>query len=102
MPEHPIEHVTILNPYNERQFQEDKQSIVDIKAQDSSGAWYVIEIQTTVPAGLANRLVYYTGGLYCAQMRKGNAYGDLRPAISICFLTMISHTPELRYFQHPL
>ncbi len=56
-PEHPIEHVTILNPYNEKQFKEDKLSIVDIKAQDSSGDWYVIEVQTTIPVGLANRLI---------------------------------------------
>jgi len=86
-PKHPIEHVEILNPYNEKQFQEDKLSIVDIKAQDTSGAWYVIEIQTTIPAGLANRLVYYTSGLFYGQMREKSAYGDLRPAISICFLT---------------
>jgi len=86
-PEHPIEFVTILNPYNEKQFKEDKLSIVDIKAQDSSGDWYVIEVQTTIPAGLANRLVYYTSGLYQAQMLEKSAYSDLRPAISICFLT---------------
>jgi len=86
-PEHPLEHVEILNPYNEKQFKEDKLSIVDIKAQDSSGDWYVVEIQTTIPAGLANRLVYYTSGLYQAQMREKSAYSDLRPAISICFLT---------------
>jgi len=86
-PEHPIEHVTILNPYYEKQFKEDKLSIVDIKAQDTSGDWYVIEVQTTIPAGLANRLVYYTSGLYQAQMLEKSAYSDLRPAISICFLT---------------
>jgi len=79
--------VTILNPYNEKQFKEDKLSIVDIKARNSSGDWYVIEIQTTLPVGLANRLAYYTSGLYYSQMREKSAYSDLRPAISICFLT---------------
>ena len=62
-------------------------SIVDIKAQDSTGAWYIIEIQTTLRTGLRNRLIYYTSGLFYGQMREGGSYGELRPAISICFLT---------------
>ncbi len=86
-PEFPIVEVVILNPYNEKSFEEDKLSIVDVKARDSSGVWYVIEVQTTTPAGLRNRIVYYTSDLYRQQMMKGDSYGSLRPAISICFLT---------------
>ena len=86
-PNSPIEEVEILNPFNEKSFADDKLSVVDVKARDAAGAWYVIEVQTTIPAGLRNRLVYYTSGLYYGQMREGHAYGELRPAISICFLT---------------
>jgi len=84
--EHPIVKVTILNPFNDKEFEEDKLSIVDIKAQDSTGAWFIIEMQTTLPVGFGNRLVYYTSGLYYSQMREGGSYGGLRPAISVCFL----------------
>jgi len=83
----PIVSVTILNPYNEKEFEDGKLSIVDIKARDSVGASYIIEMQTTIPPGLANRLIYYTSGLYYSQMREGGSYHELQPAISICFLS---------------
>ena len=86
-PDDPIVDVVILNPFNEKEFKGDKLSVVDVKARDSSGRWFVIEMQTTLPLGLRNRLVYYTSGLYYGQLREGDGYGDLRPAISICFLT---------------
>jgi predicted transposase/invertase (TIGR01784 family) len=63
-PECPIEEVEILNPINDKSYADDKLSVFDVKARDSSGAWYVIEVQTTIPAGLGNRLAYYTSGLY--------------------------------------
>ena len=86
-PECPIVEVELINPYSKKAFQKDKLSIVDVKARDSSGVWYVIEMQTTIPTELRNRLVLYTSDLYRQQMMKGDSYGSLRPAISICFLT---------------
>ena len=86
-PESLIEEVEILNPFNDKMFEDDKLSIVDVKARDAAGSWYVIEVQTTIPNGLRNRLVFYTGELYTRQMNEGTTYGELRPAISICFVT---------------
>jgi predicted transposase/invertase (TIGR01784 family) len=86
-PEHPIEEVEILNPFNDKIFEDDKLSIVDVKARDSAGAWYVIEVQTTIPGELRNRLAFYTAELFSRQMNEGTTYGELRPAISISFLT---------------
>lgn len=86
-PDCPIEEVEILNPINDKAFEDDKLSVVDVKARDAQGNWYVIEVQTTLPAGLQNRLAYYTSGLYYGQLRSGKGYVSLRPAISICFLT---------------
>ncbi len=40
-PEHPIVEVVIMNPYNDKSYDEDKLSIVDVKARDSTG---VIEV----------------------------------------------------------
>lgn len=86
-PDYAIEEVEILNPYNDKMFDDDKLSIVDVKARDSAGAWYLIEVQTTIPGELRNRLVFYTAELFARQMNEGTTYGELRPAISICFLT---------------
>ena len=41
----PLTGVDILNPYNDKEFLEDKLSIVDVKARDNNGNLYQIEIQ---------------------------------------------------------
>jgi len=52
----PIVDVTVLNPINLREFDADKLSILDIKAIDRIGRPFNIEVQTTRPLGLAERL----------------------------------------------
>jgi len=54
----PLVDVTIENPYNLQDFQEDKLSILDIKAVDRVGAIYSIEMQLTVFDGLVQRIVF--------------------------------------------
>ena len=41
----PITEVEILKPYNDKEFLDDKLSVVDVKAKDSEGRLYQIEIQ---------------------------------------------------------
>jgi len=52
----PIVDVTFLNPVNLKEFAADKLSILDIKAIDRIGRRFNIEVQTTRPLGLAERL----------------------------------------------
>ncbi|MCP4400654.1 MAG: hypothetical protein GY801_25555 [bacterium] len=51
-----IVEVAIANPYNEREFQQGKLSIVDVKAIDKAGHQYQIEVQRAIHAGLAERI----------------------------------------------
>ena len=44
-PVQPIVHVDILNPYNHKEYLDDKYSIVDIKALDTGGTRFQIELQ---------------------------------------------------------
>jgi predicted transposase/invertase (TIGR01784 family) len=67
--------------------QDDKLSILDIKAQDEQGRFLNIEMQTSLATGLAKRLTYYAGRLFVGQMHEGMAYKALQPAISICVLS---------------
>ena len=53
-----IQDVELLNPYNEREFETDKLSVVDVKARDEAGQWYQIEIQLAAHPGLAARILY--------------------------------------------
>jgi predicted transposase/invertase (TIGR01784 family) len=82
-----ITHVEILNPFLGKQFDDDKLSVLDILATDEHGRLLNIEMQTSLPAGMSQRLAYYVSNLYVSQLHEGNQYSELRPAISICVLT---------------
>ncbi|QDV43603.1 PD-(D/E)XK nuclease family transposase [Stieleria neptunia] len=84
-----ITEVEILNPILGKDDDIDKLSILDVAARDSTGRLYDIEMQTTLPAGLSQRLAYYTASLYVSQIGEGDDYSLLRPAISICVLDAI-------------
>ena len=43
-------------------------------------------MQTSLPAGMSQRLAYYVSNLYVSQLYEGNQYSELRSAISICVL----------------
>ena len=57
----PISEVTILNPYNEREFSDDKLSVVDVKACDQAGGQFQIEIQLLTHRDLRARILYGSG-----------------------------------------
>lgn len=82
----PIVEVELLNPYNEREFIDDKLSIVDVKARDSTGRFYQIEIQLLNVPDLPARILYGWADLYSAQLQDGEGYDLLKPTYSIWLL----------------
>jgi predicted transposase/invertase (TIGR01784 family) len=82
----PISAVEILNPYNDKEFLEDKFSIVDVKAKDTAGALYQIEIQLLNFANLPERILYYWADIYSQQLQSGEGYHALRPTFAIWLL----------------
>lgn len=78
--------VTILNPYNEKEFETDKLSVVDVKAMSAQGVSYQIEIQRAVHAGLTSRILYTWSAIYHALLKEGEPYSQLAPVISIWLL----------------
>jgi predicted transposase/invertase (TIGR01784 family) len=82
----PIRQVEILNPYNEREFLDDKLSIVDVKARDDPGRLYQVEIQLLSHPDLPARILYTWADLYSAQLRSGQDYGELRATYAIWLL----------------
>ena len=67
----PIVEVQILNPFNEKDFAEDKLSVLDIKARDAGRAWFNIEMQSRAVGWLRQRMVYYNASLFVDQLREG-------------------------------
>ena len=92
-----IRSVEFCNPILDKKTDDDKLSILDILAEDDRGRLINIEIQTSVPAGLNQRLTYYVSSLYSGQLKEGVKHTALNPAISICVLTqpMYSKDPRL-------
>ena len=85
----PIQEVELLNPMIPTQSTDDKLPIPDVRARDNHGRWLNIEMQTSLPAMLAERLTLYNALNYTRQLRAGDRYLDLCPAISICVLNRI-------------
>lgn len=79
--------IVVQNPFVGPKFEDDKWIVLDILATDEHGRKYNIEMQTSLPAGLRQRLAFYDARLYVDQMREGDRYRELRPAIVICVLT---------------
>jgi predicted transposase/invertase (TIGR01784 family) len=82
----PIVDVTIENPYNLQDFQNDKMSILDIRAVDQRGAIYDVEMQLSTHSGLVKRIVFYGCEVYAGQLKAGDDYSVLKPVYSICLL----------------
>ena len=53
-----ITHVEILNPFLGKETEDDKLSILDILATDEHGRLLNIEMQTSLPAGMSQRLAF--------------------------------------------
>jgi predicted transposase/invertase (TIGR01784 family) len=79
----PIVSVVIINPYNDKEFLDDKLTIVDVKANDQSGRIYQIEVQLAYYSDLPARMVYTWGDIYCKQLRSGSDFTNLKPTYSI-------------------
>ena len=82
-----INQVLLRNPIQDKETEDDKLSILDIVAIDEQGRTFIIEMQTSLPAGLGQRLTYYTAWEYVDQLSEGDNYSLLRPTISICVMT---------------
>ena len=82
----PIVEVRLQNPFNRQEFEDDKLSILDIRAVGQQGAIYDIEMQVSNHPGLVQRLVFYACEVYADQMRAGDNYQKLKPVYAICLL----------------
>ena len=82
----PITEAEILNPYNDKEFLDDKLSVVDVKAKDSEGRLYQIEIQLLTYRHLPERMVYTWCDIISQQLQSGNDYSLLKPVYSIWLL----------------
>lgn len=82
----PVVEVEILNPIVGKERAEEKMIVLDVLARDGLGRLFNIEMQTRLLLAFSNRLLFYNCKNYARQLRTGEEYEELCPAISICIL----------------
>ena len=87
-----ISEITLLNPYNAKNFKNDKLSILDVKAKGIDGKRFNIEIQISDEADYDKRALYYWAKLYTEQLKviEAEDYSTLCKAIGIHILNFTS------------
>ncbi|MEA5021576.1 MAG: Rpn family recombination-promoting nuclease/putative transposase [Desulfitobacterium hafniense] len=78
-----IEEITIINPELNKEYPEDKKSILDVRAITSQGMQINIEIQLSNQYDMEKRSLYYWAQMYSRQIREGMAYKELTKTVSI-------------------
>ena len=78
--------VEILTPFNYKENNEDKETIVDVKCITHSGTVVIIEIQLQGNSRFPERILYYWASNYSKLLKQGEKYDALTPVISINLL----------------
>ena len=94
-----VSEVTLLNPYNPKNFKTDKLSILDIKATNQDGKRFNIEIQISDEADYDKRALYYWAKIYTEQLKVAEDYSKLTKAIGIHILNFTS-IPEVKKYHN--
>ena len=84
--ENQITAVTLLNPELNKEYKDDKKSVMDIRAVTNEGIYVNIEIQLANKYDMERRTLYYWAKMYTLQMQEGMAYQELANTITINIL----------------
>ncbi|MDA3949062.1 MAG: Rpn family recombination-promoting nuclease/putative transposase [Spirochaeta sp.] len=78
--------VRIANPFNLKDTDDGKLSVVDVRATDVCGTTFTIEAQSANHQAFGSRALYYWARTYGAQLREGDFYTRLAPVVGINLL----------------
>lgn len=92
----PIIDVAIENPFNLKEIEADKETIVDLRVTDQIGRTFIVEMQFAASPFLPKRLFFYGCESYERQLLTGDSYSKLKPVYVICL------TPNLIWHDFPL
>ena len=84
-----IANLTLLSPLNLKEFEDDKFTIVDVKATDFAHRRFTIEMQVNEFPSFEKRMAYYLALLYTGQLREGDVYSELHPSYGIAILNYV-------------
>jgi predicted transposase/invertase (TIGR01784 family) len=98
IPEAEYDNLTIVDPQLNRDFQDDKSGILDVKVHTKSGFIIHVEVQVLPTAGLRERFVFYMAKLLTGQLKRGEEYRQMERVISIIVMDGILVPEEESYY----
>lgn len=78
--------VSLLNPNQAPHLPGAKETLLDIRCQDQTGATYIVEMQVLPQAFFDKRVLYYASRAYAHQLDSGMNYHLLKPIIFLGIL----------------
>ncbi|MDO5555044.1 MAG: Rpn family recombination-promoting nuclease/putative transposase, partial [Planctomycetia bacterium] len=95
----PVRALEIKNPFQLKDLANQKEPVLDIKAQDDRGHWFDVEIQVVMHENFRERILYYWSRTYSQELQQGTDYYDLRPVFGIIFtkFPIWPKQPEILY-----
>lgn len=78
--------VSIKDPHLLREFFEDKEGVLDVRAVTNTGIQIDIEIQLTDYSAMPERILFYWSKMYSSHISSGDQYYALKKTISIAIL----------------
>ena len=82
----PIDSLTIASPYQVPRIQDLKNTVLDVKAVDTAGREFIVEMQVEGNDAFGKRALYYLAKSYVGQIKKAEDYQQLRPAYFVGIL----------------
>ena len=82
----PIVSIEYKNPFSIKECTDEKESILDIKAETNKRELIDIEMQILWDKDMPSRLLYYHGGLLRESLQKGDDYDKMKQTITICII----------------
>src|SRR6056297_1262934 len=81
-----IKSVLIMNPNNDKEKEEDKYSIMDVKAKANDDTIINIEIQLKDEHNMRYRTVYYLSKMIAKRLKEGDKYNSIHKTVAINIL----------------
>jgi predicted transposase/invertase (TIGR01784 family) len=79
----PIVSAEVLNPFNVKEYADDKRIVLDVRVKDELDRMFNIEIQTTPHMAFIERVMFGWADTFSAQLHAGNHYEKLKPVFCI-------------------
>jgi predicted transposase/invertase (TIGR01784 family) len=83
LPEEEFDSLVIVDPHLKREFNDDKESILDVKVRLKSGVVIDVEIQVRIIRNLRQRIALANAKMLTEQIKRGEEYLSIKRVVSI-------------------